>query len=128
MKKLMLLLMGVVWFTMIAQAEQPGIAIAKELNADRYFKLDISGDPLSEENFNSLLKEIGTAENVQFSAPFESTFQGEKITVLLSTHTAQNKNIEVQIHDAYILLTPIDRSKVKESRVSWDTGLAYNNF
>jgi hypothetical protein len=128
MKKIMLLLMGAVCFTMIAQAEQPGIAIAKELNADRYFKLDISSGLFSEENFNSLLKEIGAAENVQFSAPFEITYQVEKITVLLSTHTAQNKNIEVQIHDAYILLTPIDRSKVKESRVSWDTGLAYNNF
>jgi hypothetical protein len=93
----MLLLMGAVCFTMIAQAEQPGIAIAKELNADRYFKLDISSGLFSEENFNSLLKEIGTAKNLQFSAPFEITYQGEKITVLLSTHTAQNKNIEVQI-------------------------------
>jgi hypothetical protein len=134
MTKTSLLLVAAVCLTMTAHADviHDHSSFANELNSSRWLKISISeNDANYEEHFCEILKNISTKENVQFSRPVKANGNGAPGTlfVLLSTPTAQNKDIEAHIHSTYFYLEAFDRSdcKLRETQVTWDNGLPYNN-
>jgi hypothetical protein len=134
MKQLSLLSMAAVCLTMTAHADviDDHSSFAHELNSGRWLKISLSEkDANYEEDFCQTLKRISAEENVQFSRPVKANGDGDPGTlfVLLSTPTAQNKDIEVHIHSTYLYLEAFDRSdcQLQETQVTWDDGLPYNN-
>jgi hypothetical protein len=94
MTKISLLFMAAVCLSMTAHEESG--SLGHELNSDRWVTLKISEDEEGYKKiFCTMLKGIGTEENVQFSRPKGMNDHGEKVLVLLSTPTAQNRSVKI---------------------------------